>query len=365
MRVLLTLPGLHRVPRGAEVAFESIAQELVGLGHTVTVYGSGPDIAGRGYRYRKLPLVRRERFEHWPTFPPFRDPSTYEGLTFAPGLLATYRPKDHDVTVSCGFPVDNLVLRRPRLGGRRPAHVFVTENGDWPAVAGRREARLFGCDGLVCTNPVYEERNRERWHCALIPNGVDIARFVPGPPTRARLDIPDGAPVVLMVSALIESKRVEAGIRAVAELPDVVLLVAGDGPLRDELAGLGRELLGDRYLQRTFAPTDMPDLYRSADVLLHASLFESFGNIYVEAAATGLPVVAHASPVTEWILGEHGALVDTEDHRLLVDTLERTLRDGRDRGATERSDDARSRFSWAEVGRQYERFLAEVIARRG
>ena len=37
----------------------------------------------------------------------------------------------------------------------------------------------------------------------------------------------------------------------------------------------------------------MPGLYRSAEVLLHMSVDEPFGNIYVEALASGLPVVTH------------------------------------------------------------------------
>ena len=58
----------------------------------------------------------------------------------------------------------------------------------------------------------------------------------------------------------------------------------------------------------------MPELYHSADVLLHMSQTESFGNIYVEAMCSGLPIVAHDSAVTRWILGEdHPGLVDTTD----------------------------------------------------
>src|SRR3546814_5508392 len=64
--------------------------------------------------------------------------------------------------------------------------IFVTQNGDWPAYASNTEYRSFSCDGLVCTNPDYLERNSVRWNCALIPNGVDLARFSPGAAERAR-----------------------------------------------------------------------------------------------------------------------------------------------------------------------------------
>ena len=212
VRILISLSGLHRVRRGAEIAFESIASGLADLGHAVTIYGSGPTLEEASYAYRHLPVIRRERFERWPSAPPFRDPTTYESLSFMPGLLKAFRPAAFDATMTCGFPIENIALRRPSLRRQRPPHIFVTQNGDWPAQLRTKESRLFSCDGLVCTNPVYFERNRDRWTSALIPNGVDVSRFSPGPQARQRLGLPLDQPIVLMVSALIASKRIEQAI---------------------------------------------------------------------------------------------------------------------------------------------------------
>ena len=99
-------------------------------------------------------------------------------------LATVYRPADYDATVTCGFPFTNWMLRRPTLGAR-PLHVFVTQNGDWPAVSDDHEYRWFGCDGLVCTNPDYAERNAARWTVATIPNGIDPARYAAGRADRA------------------------------------------------------------------------------------------------------------------------------------------------------------------------------------
>src|SRR5690606_2351401 len=143
-----------------------------------------------------------------------------------------------------------------------PAHVFVTQNGDWPAVSEEAEFRTFSCDGLVCTNPDYAARNRQRWACALIPNGVDLERFRPGQAERQTFGLPADKPVILMVSALIESKRVLDGIRAVAALEDAILVVAGDGPLRDEVTRLAEELLPQRFKRVSLAAAEMPGLYR-------------------------------------------------------------------------------------------------------
>ena len=361
MRALVSFPGLHRVPRGAEVALEAVADGLAVRGHDVRVFGTGADRTDRSYRYTRLPAVSRDHFRRWPAVPLLREPSSYESLTFNLAALARHRPGDVDVTLTAGFPWDNLFLRRPVLRGGRPPHVFVTENGDWPALVDKGDARLFGCEGLVCTNPVYLDRNEHRWRCALIPNGVDVERFAPGPAARADLGLPADRPVVLMVSALIESKRIADGIRAVARLDDAVLVVAGVGPLADELDALGHELLGDRFVRRSFHHDQMPALYRSADLLLHLTLLESFGNVYVEAMATGLPVVAHRSAVTEWILPDHDDLTDTEDPTELVGALERRLAEGRELGAERRVAAAADRFAWPVVAGLYDEFL-ETIA---
>ena len=134
MRVLFALSGLHRVNRGAEAAFESVAAELARLPETqVTLIGAGPPLPDRHYRFAQIGCLRRELFEGWPRVPLFRDESAYEELSFAAALTVAYRSGEHDITVTCGYPWVNWVLRTMRSRKGRPAHVFVTQNGDWPA----------------------------------------------------------------------------------------------------------------------------------------------------------------------------------------------------------------------------------------
>ena len=365
MRVLFALPGLHRVHRGAEVVFESIAQEIALEGeHDVTLIGSGAEMPHRAYRFKRVPAVPRERFERWPTIPFLRSEHMYEELTFAAGLMTTSSCNDTDITVTCSYPYTNWALRSRLPGRHRPAHVFVTQNGDWPAYQRQREYRFFSCDGLVCTNPLYYERNRERWFSALIPNGIDPARFYPGAGDRARLGLPENRPTVLMVSALAEGKRVLEGLRAVARIPDAFCVVAGDGPLRNEVDLLAAELLPGRFLRGTFPHAQMPELYRCADVFLHTAIRESFGNVYIEALGSGTPVVAHDDEVTRWILENHAHLVDATSEEALVDALKSVLR--APSGSTApRVAFARSRYSWRAVAVRYRDFFTEVVRRAG
>jgi glycosyltransferase involved in cell wall biosynthesis len=353
MKIAFALPGFHAIDRGAEVALISVAKELAAGGDAVTLFGSGPARPGMPYDYVRVPAVPRERFERFPKVPPFRSETGWEDATFALGLMRSFEARDFDLSVTCSYPFTNWALRR--AGGRAVRHVFVTQNGDWPAVSDDAEFRWFGCDGLVCTNPDYLANCEARWTCALIPNGMDPARFSPGPGARASFGLPPDRPVVLMVSACIDTKRVEDGIRAVAQLPDAFLIVAGDGPLRERVQALADQLLPGRFALRTIPNAQMPLLYRSADAFLHMSLVEAFGNVFVEAMACGVPVVGHDTPRLRWIVGADEYLVDTADATATAAAIARALAAGRE-GAAQRVDKAAA-FAWPNIARQYRTFF--------
>ena len=358
MNILFALPGLHRVERGAEIAFLSLAAELASGGDRVTLIGSGPAAGERPYRYLRAPSVSRERFERYPRVPLLRGETAYEEASFLPGLLARYRPSEYDVTLTCSYPFTNWALRRPARG-HRPPHIFVTQNGDWPARDDRAEFRLFGCEGLICTNPDYFDDNRHRWRSALIPNGIAMRKFGLGSADRARFGIPPDVPVVLMVSALIASKRVADGVRAVSAIDGVHLVCAGDGPLRDQIDALARDLMPGRFSRVVVPARDMPALYRSADVFLHLSKSESFGNVYLEALGCGLPVVAHDVRRVRWIVNDCGYLVDTDDVAALRNALRAALtpQPGRVADRVARAGE----FDWSVIAARYRSFAGEVI----
>lgn len=357
MNLIFALPGFHRVDRGAEVALLAVASELATTGDTVVVAGSGEPREDTPYRYIRIPSVPRERFERLPKFPPMRSETAWEDATFAAGIFSRLNLAGYDASITCSFPFTNWALRKG--GSRAPAHFFVTQNGDWPAFSDDAEFRFFHCDGLVCTNPDYYARNHQRWPSALVPNGVDLVRFRPGSAKREQFGLPPDSPIVLMVSAFIASKRVLEGIRAVAEMDGAYLVVAGDGPLREEARALANELLPGRYKQLVLSADQMPQLYRSADVFLHLSLLESFGNVYLEAWASGLPIVAHDSERLRWILGEGQFLCDTSEPRQLVASLRSALETGKAAVAP-----GIERFSWRAIAEQYRQFIEQVLAQR-
>ena len=356
MRILFALAGLHRVDRGAEVAFIALASELARLGNEVTLIGSGPPRPNTPYRYISVPLLRRELLEKFPSFPVLRSETAWEEATFAPGLLRKYKPSDFDVTITCSYPFTNWVLRRPAK--RRPPHVFVTQNGNWPVCSNDAEYRFFGCDGLICTNPVFFEQSQ--YKAALIGNGVDLETFTSGPGERERLGLPSTGRIVLMASAMIASKHVDEAIDAVSLLPDTTLVVAGDGPLRSVLQRKADEQIPGRFRRVQLRPHEMPGLYRSADAFLHLSRSESFGNVYVEALATGIPTVAIESPHTRWIFGDDAFFVQPGQANAVAAQIV---------NASVACQNFRMRlltraklFGWGEIGRKYQDFLGEIVA---
>jgi glycosyltransferase involved in cell wall biosynthesis len=362
VRIQFLLPGLHRVHRGAEAAFLSIATEIAQLGlDEVTVIGSGPPREGAPYQFLRCGAIPRERFERFPKFPPFRSEYIYEEASWVLSYCASRHRADADITVTCSYPFVNWMLTRWPPSRHRPPHVFVTQNGDWPAYSDKLEYRLFRCDGLVCTNPQYYERNKLRWPSVLVPNGIDPRRFFAGPGSRAQFGLPDLGPIVLMVSALVDSKRVLEGMHAVAQIPNATLVVAGDGPLRNQFDRLGSELMPGRFLRLSLSADQMPDLYRSADVFLHPTFYESFGNVYVEAMAVGLPVVVHDYAVTRWIFGDRPGLVDASNGADLAAAVGRAIEERRN---PTWPIVAAERFAWSNIAQQYRQFFREVVQRR-
>jgi len=149
-----------------------------------------------------------------------------------------------------------------------------------------------------------------------VQRGVDLALFDPARRDRAYLarhGIAADAPVALYVGRLSKEKNLD-GLRAAwriiaAARPDARLVVVGDGPQPAALDGDGVIRTGVLHGE------ELATAFASADVFAFASETETFGNVVVEAAASGLPaVVAAAGAAHEHVVaGETGVVVDGRD----------------------------------------------------
>lgn len=183
----------------------------------------------------------------------------------------------------------------------------------------RRLDLVFGCVGIhtaivansaatAASVAAYPLAYRQRLR--LIPHGVaplpELARD-----WRAALAIPSTTPLLAASGRLVAQKDHASAVAALAYLPEVHLVIAGEGPLRSALERQAAILgVGDRlHLVGNLERQALASLLGAADIYLFPSIWESFGLAAAEAAMLGLPVVASDLPVLREVLGPAGDMV--------------------------------------------------------
>ncbi|MCA9550058.1 MAG: N-acetyl-alpha-D-glucosaminyl L-malate synthase BshA [Myxococcales bacterium] len=172
----------------------------------------------------------------------------------------------------------------------------------------------------------------------VVPNFVDTDHFRPAEPReRSRLarwfeGPDDDLPVLIHVSNFRSVKRVPDVVAAFARLNETLparLLLVGDGPERARTAQRVRNLDLARKVSFVGTLGEVAEVLRHADLFLLASETESFGLAALEAAASGLPVVAYrVGGVPEVVVdGETGLLVPPLDPPALARAAQAILQD--------------------------------------
>jgi glycosyltransferase involved in cell wall biosynthesis len=123
--------------------------------------------------------------------------------------------------------------------------------------------------------------------------GVDLDRFRPVDRAAAKAALGVSGPLLLSVGYLIERKGQQIAVAALPELAGATLLIVGQGPARTALEGQVAALgLGDRVRLLGPLPHDqLPALFAAADVMVLPSATEGLANVWVEALASGTPIV--------------------------------------------------------------------------
>ncbi|MEO8004049.1 MAG: glycosyltransferase family 4 protein [Betaproteobacteria bacterium] len=130
----------------------------------------------------------------------------------------------------------------------------------------------------------------------VLRNGVDLQFFCESDRDSSRNRLGFKRTTLLSVGHLIPLKGHDIAIRALKLLPDLDLVIAGDGPERNALASLAQELaLGDRVSFAGSLPQmELRHYYAAADALVLASSREGMANVLLESMACGTPVIATA-----------------------------------------------------------------------
>ncbi|MCB1866722.1 MAG: glycosyltransferase family 4 protein [Chromatiales bacterium] len=162
-------------------------------------------------------------------------------------------------------------------------------------------------------------------HIHTLSNGVDLQRFRPLDRDALRTALGFTGTTLLSVGHLIERKGVHLTIDALAQLPDVRLVLVGDGPERERLvAQAARMGVADRVRFEGAQPQSrLVDYYNAADALVLASSREGMANVLLESMACGTPVLASRVWGTPEVVADPaaGRMLDERSARGIVNAV--------------------------------------------
>ncbi len=308
--------------RGAEVFASDLHTELSGRGWPVTTVALVP-----GDRQPRL------AFEALGTRP------------YAPATIAALRrlARANAVVVAHGSTTMAATLAATLLPRRPWIYRSIGDPGYWqahPVTRGRVRLQLSTAERIVVLWDAAADRlvagGVARRRIVVIPNGVPAARFPlvdvhAATVARTALDPGGGigGRIVAFIGSISNEKGLDVAIDAVGRLPDVTLVVAGDGPLRSALTERADRVAPGRV--RFLGLTANPGVVlAAADVVVVPSRTEGMAAVLIEAGLSGVAVVAtDVGAVREVVLpGATGVLVPPGDPVRLAEGLLQALEGG-------------------------------------
>lgn len=178
---------------------------------------------------------------------------------------------------------------------------------------------LKSCEEIIVLSQFTQDKLREVYQVdheqvSIVPGGIDLVKFQPAvdkQQIRRKLNLPDDKVILFTVRNLVPRMGLENLIKAlkivVEEAPDVHLVIGGQGPLKQDLKILAKNLGLDDCVSFTgFIPEPLlPDYYRMADLfVLPTRELEGFGLVTLEAMASGIPVLGTPVGGTKEIIGK-------------------------------------------------------------
>lgn len=359
LRILFIVPRFGTINRGVETFVLELVSRLDPGRFDITVLSAPHDVIVPDVTFQQVPLLERERMT-W--------------LDRVPELCRCLRP----LGLGSASDLETLSLLR-RCGGLWPAGAFdviVPLGGTWSYRFARRKFRAAHVVSIGQAGPVSQDlrlsdvfialtpydESRARNLCPgmvtrVIPNGVDLVRFSPltSPPSRDHRS----TRTVLCAAALVPDKRHDLLFDAVMRLPDYVRVkCVGAGPHRavleqHPLVKAGRV----EFCQHPFS--EMPEVYRGADVFSLASPDEAFGIVFVEALASGLPVVANDGPRQQFVVNGGGVLCDVHSADVYAESIKSML----DAAPSSKAREHAMAFDWRRIAAAYDELFSSLMAR--
>lgn len=355
LRVAIACPGVGVVQRGFERLFRDIFDQVQPQLDITLFKGGGPGtehekalrFMHRGGRaVRMLPLHKLIG----------RTPMHTEAITFALALLPHLRAGAFDVVHTIDPPLTRVLARlRDVLG--LDFRLLYTEGcamppGDYPPADHIHQIAEVTFDEAIAHGHPAEKMT-------LLPAGFDERRLAVAHDRRALRamhGIGEDTRVILSVAALNRGhKRTDHLIDEVARLEgDFLLWLDGSMDLGEpDLIDYARARLGARVRITHVPSARIGELYRVADVMVHAATFEAFGLAIVEAAACDTPVLVHDAAHFAWLVGARECLVDMKQPGALAQRLEALFAHPESFAAMRRGAWMRQRFAWEVLRARY------------
>lgn len=384
-------------PLGTEYAMDSDGQNiyiaelsaaLARRGHDVTVYTrrehpsrSERVVTDGGYTVVHIdagpaePLSEPELFENLGTFGAElaaqwsdRTPDVAHAHFWTSGIATELAAREAHIPTVQTFHELGAVKQRQLGAGRvgPTARVklerLVARNASWVAAASTDE--LTELIRMGCS----------RSHMSVVPCGVDVNAFATEGPCVERGD----RPRILAAGVPVSHKGFDTMIIALRGIPDAELVIVGgpeierlgNHPEVHRLSVLASALgVADRVVFTGAVRHDvMPEMLRSADLVLCTPWYEGFGLVPLEAMACGVPVVATAvGGMPDMIVHDvTGRLVPPRNPRAIAEAASELLNDSflrRSQGLAGR-DRVCARYSWDKIAEEVLRIYARVVAAR-
>lgn len=365
---------------GTELDFYRTASGLRDLGHEVHLFCSefaiDPPAGTHAHSIPIVPLGRTARL--------------WSFAKIAPTIM---RPYSCDVVVSFGRMICQDVLRSGGGSHRAFLQKFGKEGGlrrrIWHHLSPYHqsllalERRQFQPGHYKRVLAVSEEVKRELLatyavredRITVIHNGVDEKRFHFSLRDKFRTlirkqwHIPLDAPTVLFVGSGFRRKGLDRLMKAwnSPQMKDAYLVVVGDDAQRARYQALAAERANGKIIF-VGRRDDVESYYGAADLLALPAVQEAFGNVVLEALATGLPtVVSQVVGASEILKGKlaDGIVVHPEDPKELVDKLLAMLEGGRHPNFALEARELAEAYSWSNHFSKLEIFLKETIEQNG
>jgi glycosyltransferase involved in cell wall biosynthesis len=194
----------------------------------------------------------------------------------------------------------------------------------------------------------------------ILPPGVDCRKFYPNETSHSTSAKP---PRILTVSRLSPEKRIETIISSHRQLPtsmDAELCIVGRGPSARRL----RRIAGPRtFFMGALDELSLGHMYRESDVFVLASRAETFGQVLLEAQASGLPCIVSPSGAAQSTIapGVSGLVATTDTAEAFAEAIQMIIEDKQARKRLIRGARARALgMSWSTATDELSRWYVEI-----